>query len=703
MVRILPLLLIPIFVLTLTSATLAGDRTPIQPMAYQRAMAAYNSGDHDRALDLIAPLAVRGMPAAQTLLGDMYRSGNGVEMNRASAEEWYKKAAFQDYLPANVRLEELRGVNSQRTAMIRPRIKPSPPVRSSRSVTADRTYCYNAVAEVFYISSGSTCGAHTQVTKVEFYTNQDRLIRKMREDGLAGLVRRIGPQSEGHRNKGVAQVERTYCFSQYSNRFHIAQTAGDCRSSQEITKSQYDSRTPPEKKSVPRIQQGFTYCYNPNFRGEGRFSSKHGRSCGGNGIEITRVQFESKTPPARTASRSSTVLRYCYSPRGPFWYTRALPSDCRSADQEVTKAQYDSRTPPTRTSIPLIQQATIVYCYSPMPPGGFFSLSSDTCGAYTQITKAQFESKTPPAGARTASRSTRPAQNYRAYCYSSVKEGSFYRAGTARCYPGDPKISKAQYDSKTPPTRTASRSTLRATPEDNRTYCRSRYLNISYFTFGGSCIFGWNETTRAQYAANLEGKYHCSNQVVYFQRAGCMIKNTPHVERISKQEFDTAFDLRTVRPTIESSRSTPTRTSSTRPAASRSRTSNRTTRSSSESAVADREHSQCLSYGLTFGTQPYSDCRLRLGQQRAQKEYLEQARAEEDKRRRRRAFGAALTEMGQVLLKTGKYAPPPPAPVTRIEVRPQSSFTCIQRPIYRGLGSGGVRRFGGGRIHWDCR
>ena len=47
-----------------------------------------------------------------------------------------------------------------------------------------------------------------------------------------------------------------------------------------------------------------------------------------------------------------------------------------------------------------------------------------------------------------------------------------------------------------------------------------------------------------------------------------------------------------------------------------------------------REHRQCLSYGLTFSTYAYSDCRLRLEQERA----AQAARAEEEGRSRWRSL-----------------------------------------------------------------
>ena len=50
--------------------------------------------------------------------------------DRALAD-WYKRDATQDYLLAQVKLDEPEGVASLRAVMIRPGRKPAPPVRSS--------------------------------------------------------------------------------------------------------------------------------------------------------------------------------------------------------------------------------------------------------------------------------------------------------------------------------------------------------------------------------------------------------------------------------------------------------------------------------------------------------------------------------------------------------------------------------------------
>ena len=113
-------LLISIFFFALNSAALADHLPGDQPTVFQRGVAAYNAGDYHQTLDLIVPLALSGLPAAQTLLGDMYRFGKGVGKDYAAAEDWYKDAATQDYLPARTRLEELEGVGSRQTMMSRP-------------------------------------------------------------------------------------------------------------------------------------------------------------------------------------------------------------------------------------------------------------------------------------------------------------------------------------------------------------------------------------------------------------------------------------------------------------------------------------------------------------------------------------------------------------------------------------------------------
>jgi len=69
------------------------------PMAladsYDDAIDAYNSGDYATALKLLQPLADQDDADAQTSLGEMYDSGEGVAQNFGEALKWYRLAATQ--------------------------------------------------------------------------------------------------------------------------------------------------------------------------------------------------------------------------------------------------------------------------------------------------------------------------------------------------------------------------------------------------------------------------------------------------------------------------------------------------------------------------------------------------------------------------------------------------------------------------------
>ena len=64
-------------------------------MSLMDAFAAYNKGDYATALGLLRPLADQGNAKAQTNLGFMYATGQGVTRDDAQALFWYRKAADQ--------------------------------------------------------------------------------------------------------------------------------------------------------------------------------------------------------------------------------------------------------------------------------------------------------------------------------------------------------------------------------------------------------------------------------------------------------------------------------------------------------------------------------------------------------------------------------------------------------------------------------
>jgi TPR repeat protein len=75
---------------------------------WEDGMAAYNRGDYVPAIRLFRPLAEQGNPKAQSLLGKMYRKGQGVARNPAQAFVWFSLAARRGDARAK---SELRAVS----------------------------------------------------------------------------------------------------------------------------------------------------------------------------------------------------------------------------------------------------------------------------------------------------------------------------------------------------------------------------------------------------------------------------------------------------------------------------------------------------------------------------------------------------------------------------------------------------------------
>jgi TPR repeat protein len=65
---------------------------------------AYEQGNYAAALKELKPLAERGNPEAEALLGMMYNLGRGVPLDLAQAEKWYKAAADQGNAQAECQL-----------------------------------------------------------------------------------------------------------------------------------------------------------------------------------------------------------------------------------------------------------------------------------------------------------------------------------------------------------------------------------------------------------------------------------------------------------------------------------------------------------------------------------------------------------------------------------------------------------------------
>ena len=70
-------------------------------------IAAYESGDYEQAVEILAPLASDGDAAAQYLLGLMYANGQGVEQNFYAAGKMYRRAGEQGHAGAQVNLGSL--------------------------------------------------------------------------------------------------------------------------------------------------------------------------------------------------------------------------------------------------------------------------------------------------------------------------------------------------------------------------------------------------------------------------------------------------------------------------------------------------------------------------------------------------------------------------------------------------------------------
>jgi TPR repeat protein len=74
---------------------------------WEDGMAAYNRGDYVPAIRLFRPLAERGNPKAQSVLGSMYRKGEGVTRSPARAFMWLSFAAKRGDAKAKASLREV--------------------------------------------------------------------------------------------------------------------------------------------------------------------------------------------------------------------------------------------------------------------------------------------------------------------------------------------------------------------------------------------------------------------------------------------------------------------------------------------------------------------------------------------------------------------------------------------------------------------
>jgi TPR repeat protein len=74
---------------------------------WEEGMAAYNRGDFVPAIRLFRPLAEAGNPKAQSVIGAMYRKGQGVAKSSSRAFMWFSLAAKRGDAKARVELQDV--------------------------------------------------------------------------------------------------------------------------------------------------------------------------------------------------------------------------------------------------------------------------------------------------------------------------------------------------------------------------------------------------------------------------------------------------------------------------------------------------------------------------------------------------------------------------------------------------------------------
>jgi TPR repeat protein len=74
---------------------------------WEDGMASYNRGDYAPAIRLFRPLAEQGNAKAQSVLGVMYRRGEGVARSSVRAFLWFSRAAARGDARAKAQLREV--------------------------------------------------------------------------------------------------------------------------------------------------------------------------------------------------------------------------------------------------------------------------------------------------------------------------------------------------------------------------------------------------------------------------------------------------------------------------------------------------------------------------------------------------------------------------------------------------------------------
>jgi TPR repeat protein len=87
---------------------------------WEDGMAAYNRGDYVPAVRVFRAMAEQGSTEAETLLGVMYRKGQGVKRSSRRAFVWFTRAATRGNAKAKVQLREVsQTMTSQELARAR--------------------------------------------------------------------------------------------------------------------------------------------------------------------------------------------------------------------------------------------------------------------------------------------------------------------------------------------------------------------------------------------------------------------------------------------------------------------------------------------------------------------------------------------------------------------------------------------------------
>ena len=99
------LILISGAVMALVVASSASSKAVAGP--WEDGMASYNRGDYAPAINLFRPLAQAGNAKAQSIMGVMYRKGQGVRPSSARAYMWLSVAAARGDAKAKAELREV--------------------------------------------------------------------------------------------------------------------------------------------------------------------------------------------------------------------------------------------------------------------------------------------------------------------------------------------------------------------------------------------------------------------------------------------------------------------------------------------------------------------------------------------------------------------------------------------------------------------